>query len=237
MNLWQNWWQLEVAFCAPRHCWNEGFLQRWMEVLIPNHKTQPMIPEEGEQLANAGCKGNWPKSGWIVGVIWSRALGEKLYGAHFRWYLGPSIIVDQRWTPLKDDVPNPIKWGGSWVSLHPPDHPGHLTLGEGTAVYLQWRTQGGGGSGCSSTPISLLLNAASGLRNSVYTLYSNRPGKHATDPTRKVGDGKLARPRAVGRGSFPDLVIPAHAQLTPLCLQLGGLFADLSHLLLLLTVH
>ena len=27
--------------------------------------------------------------------------------------------------------------------------------------------RGGGGSGCSSTPISLLLNAAIGLRNSV----------------------------------------------------------------------
>ena len=35
-------------------------------------------------------------------------------------------------------------------------------------------------------------------------------------------------------GILTDLVIPAHAQLTPLC---GGLFADLSHLLLLLTVH
>ena len=31
----------------------------------------------------------------------------------------------------------------------------------------QWCTQGEGGSGCLSTPISLLLNAASGLRNSV----------------------------------------------------------------------
>ena len=44
-----------------------------------------------------------------------------------------------------------------------------LTLCEQGVGREQWRTQGGG-SGCSSTPISLLLNAASGLRNSVYTL-------------------------------------------------------------------
>ena len=79
-------------------------------------------------------------------------------------------------------------------------------------------------------PISLLLNAASGLRNSVYTLYSNHPGKHATVPTRKVRVDKSARPRAV------ELVIPVHAQLTTLGLPLGGMFSDLSHLLLLLTV-
>ena len=46
---------------------------------------------------------------------------------------------------------------------------------------------GGGGSGCSSTPISFLLNAASGLRNSV--LY--------------VSVDISAKPRA--GGSCPDL--------------------------------
>ena len=58
----------------------------------------------------------------------------------------------------------------------------------------------------------------SGLRNSVYTLYETR---HF--PTRKVRVDKSARPRAIGRGSFPYLVTSAHSQLTPLCLLLGGL--------------
>ena len=59
---------------------------------------------------------------------------------------------------------------------------------------------------------------SSGLRNSVYMLYETR---HF--PTPKVRVDKSARPRAIGRGSFPDLVTSAHSQLTPLCLPLGGL--------------
>ena len=92
--------------------------------------------------------------------------------------------------------------GGFWVN--------NLALISGPE--LQPLAYPGKGSGCSSTPISLLLNAASGLRNSVYALYSNRSGKHATVPTRKVRVDISARPGAVG-----DLLISAHAQLTPLC--------------------
>ena len=43
------------------------FLERWVEVVIEQHKLQPPIAQErSEDLANAWCEGNRPEVGSII---------------------------------------------------------------------------------------------------------------------------------------------------------------------------
>ena len=52
-----------------RHCGHKSFLERGVKVSVGEHETQPMIPEGGEELANAWGKSDWSKISWIRSIL------------------------------------------------------------------------------------------------------------------------------------------------------------------------